>query len=81
MMAEIIMPDFAAAVIADYKQQADRWQQVASQGIAIERDLRIEIERLRAALEMIAGVRPCPDNLLGNADIARIALKHEMPVT
>ena len=39
----------------------------------IER-LRLDNERLRAALEMIAGVRQCHDNLLGNADIARIAL-------
>lgn len=28
----------------------------------------------RAALEMIAGVRPALDNLMGNADIARAAL-------
>lgn len=33
-----------------------------------------EIERLQAALRMIAGEASCPDNLLGNADIARIAL-------
>lgn len=33
-----------------------------------------EIERLRAALRVIAGEAPCADNLLGNADIARIAL-------
>lgn len=33
-----------------------------------------EIERLRAALAIIAGEKPSPDNLLGNADIARIAL-------
>lgn len=31
---------------------------------------------LRAALEMIAGVRLCPDYLLGDKDIARLALAH-----
>lgn len=29
---------------------------------------------MRDALRIIAGEAPCPDNLLGNADIARIAL-------
>jgi hypothetical protein len=32
------------------------------------------IEELESALEIIAGKRPCPDNLMGNADIARQAL-------
>ena len=32
------------------------------------------IEKLEAALEIIAGQRPCIDNLMGNADIARQAL-------
>ena len=34
-----------------------------------------EIEQMLAVLEMIAGVRQCPDNMLGNADIARIELR------
>lgn len=33
-----------------------------------------EIERLRGALEIIAGRKQCVDNLLSNADVARIAL-------
>lgn len=33
-----------------------------------------EVERLRAALRIIAGEAPASDYLLGNADIARIAL-------
>lgn len=33
-----------------------------------------EISRLRGALEIIAGRRQCADNLLGNQDVARIAL-------
>ena len=33
-----------------------------------------EVQALRGALEMIAGMRPCPDSLMGNADIARAAL-------
>jgi hypothetical protein len=32
------------------------------------------IEELERALEIIAGKRPCPDNLMGNADLARSAL-------
>lgn len=36
--------------------------------------LQKECEILRTALEMIAGKRPCIDNLMGNADIAREAL-------
>ena len=39
------------------------------------RDARIE--KLEAALEIIAGERPCIDNLMGNADIARQALTGE----
>jgi hypothetical protein len=35
---------------------------------------RTENERLRVALRVIAGDVPAADNLLGNADVARIAL-------
>lgn len=38
-----------------------------------------EIERLEAALRIIAGEAPSPDNLLGNADIARLALYRGHP--
>lgn len=37
--------------------------------------------RMRDALEIIAGIRPCSDNLLGNADIARLALEQELNET
>jgi hypothetical protein len=37
--------------------------------------LLAELERLREALSIIAGEQACADNLLGNADIARIALR------
>lgn len=37
-------------------------------------DAAAEIARLRAALRIIAGEEQCRDNLLGNSDIARIAL-------
>lgn len=33
-----------------------------------------KLDRAREALEMIAGNRPCPDRLMGNADIALAAL-------
>lgn len=36
-----------------------------------------EVQALRNALEMIAGIRPCPDNLLGNVDIALMALEKQ----
>lgn len=35
------------------------------------------VEGLEAALEMIAGKRPCIDNLMGNVDIALAALKQK----
>lgn len=34
-----------------------------------------EIERLRAALRIIAGYQHCIDNLMSNVDVARAALK------
>jgi hypothetical protein len=46
----------------------------ASDRFHLHKDAAAEIERLRAALEMITGERPCPDNLLGNFDIAYAAL-------
>jgi hypothetical protein len=42
--------------------------------------MRAEIERLRAALEIIAGRRPALDNLMGNVDIAVAALDHQQPL-
>lgn len=36
-----------------------------------------EIERMREALEIIAGKRQCIDNLMGNADLARQVLTGE----
>lgn len=41
---------------------------------ACVRDAMAEIARLRAALRIIAGEERCLDTLLGNADVARIAL-------
>jgi hypothetical protein len=38
---------------------------------------RAEVERLREALEIIAGYRPCIDSLMGNQDIAIAALRRE----
>ena len=44
------------------------------QYVGIASELATENEALRVALEMIAGMRPYPDSLMGNADIARAAL-------
>lgn len=44
----------------------------------LERELSAEkakVARLREALQIIAGQRPCVDNLLSNSDIAHLALK------
>jgi len=38
-------------------------------------ELHAEIVRLREALEMIACVRQCLDNMMSDKDIARAALK------
>ena len=56
--------------------QSKQWQEIASQGIATERTLRIRIEALEAALREIAGRSWHPANVrLG--DIARAALAPE----
>lgn len=38
------------------------------------RSLLSDVERMRGALEIIAGYRQCTDNLMSNSDIARQAL-------
>jgi hypothetical protein len=46
--------------------------------LTLERELaaeRAKVARLREALQIIAGQRPCVDNLLSNSDIAHLALK------
>jgi hypothetical protein len=46
-----------------------------TKAVAHERDAALaEVERLKEALEMIAGCRQCPDGLMSNEDIARAAL-------
>ena len=60
------------AALASPEVQALRHDLEQYVGIASE--LATENEKMRVALEMIAGMRPCPDSLMGNADIARAAL-------
>ena len=52
------------------------WVPAAEGGVRNARpgECAAEIQRLRAVLRIIAGEAPCPDNLLGNADLARMAL-------
>ena len=38
-------------------------------------DLCGEVDHLRQALRIIAGLEQCADNLMGNADVARAALE------
>jgi uncharacterized coiled-coil DUF342 family protein len=48
--------------------------------VEAERDhLAAKVERMREALEIIAGQRQCIDNLMGNDDIARAALAGDTP--
>ncbi len=58
-----------------------QWSVTGMSVFTLAEDAANEIERLRrvnteqrAALEIIAGIRPAMDNLMGNADIARAAL-------
>lgn len=54
---------------------AARCEVLYSKGIATNiAEAAAEIERLRAALEMVAGLRQCADNLMSNVEIAREAL-------
>jgi len=57
----------------ELRRMADQYETTMA---AADRML-VENERLRAALEMIAGRRQCLDNLLGNVEIARQALDRE----
>jgi hypothetical protein len=50
------------------------WGEKLPPDSAVER-MVAEVERLRLALRIIAGREQCIDNLMGNADIARAALR------
>jgi dynactin complex subunit len=54
--------------------EIERWQAVASQGIAIEREIRIEIERLRAERDDLMKANALLHALIGNreAEIERL---------
>ena len=56
---------------AEYARVMERMLNLSARQVV---QLRVEVERLRVALEIIAGLRPCIDNLMSNADIARAAL-------
>lgn len=43
------------------------------------RAMDAEVSRLTRALEIIAGRRPVPDNLMGHADVASAALDKKWP--
>lgn len=59
-----------------YAEKVALEQIVAAQADSI-RALLAERDALKEALEMLAGIRPCPDMLMGNVDIARAALAQE----
>jgi len=50
------------------------WPHIAAKLI---REQHAKNERLREALEIIAGCRQCVDPLMGNQDVARAALRRE----
>lgn len=65
-----------------FEKANPRWQKI--HGAFTERQMKAyaiatlessEVRKLREALEMIAGIRPCLDNLMGNVDIALTALE------
>jgi predicted nucleic acid-binding Zn-ribbon protein len=57
---------------AEVERLHDRETKLSERVIATQ-----DFERLRVALEMIAGKRQCIDNLMGDKDIARHALEPE----
>lgn len=83
----LLQEDRAGTGIGDHHRLvAESWMLEGKNELISEAADHIEaqnktIVEMRAALEMIAGVRPCVDNLLGNADIARMALSKFNPNT
>ena len=63
--------------IEHLRNEAKKWQVLASQGIQIERELRAEILRLRAALQKIIDEADSNDGLTAwdGSNIARAALR------
>jgi sulfate adenylyltransferase subunit 1 (EFTu-like GTPase family) len=70
------------ATIAAFKAEVEMWRDEAQLQTANTKYWReraeaaeAEIERLRKALNIIAGNEQCADNLMSNSDVARAALK------
>lgn len=67
----------ARETIAGLRKERDELIHDNAEYVGAANELATENQRLRVALEMIAGIRPCADVLMGNADIARAALAQE----
>jgi len=50
--------DKATAGVEHLQNEIKKWQVLASQGIQVERELRVENARLKAVLATIAGSKP-----------------------
>lgn len=64
--------EYISTTLDELEKGEQRWKARAD-------TLARRVEGLEAALEMIAGKRPCIDNLMGNVDIALAALTGERP--
>lgn len=51
----------------------EEWRDLTGDGMVLS--MLFEVDKLRTALEIIAGKLPCVDNCMGNVDIAIAALK------
>jgi hypothetical protein len=63
--------------VASAIDEIERLNQLIAAHIDHANKLHERLVKKNEALEMIAGIRQCPDNLLGNPDIARLALTDE----
>lgn len=62
------------AVVAGFDRLAATQNEIVHQITSRAEAAEAKVERLTEALEIIAGRRPCIDNLMGNIDVARAAL-------
>lgn len=73
----LMLLEVANAEVDSLRQQLDDAHQIIAHQAKLNEAAWENIDALREALEMIAGIRPCADALMGNADIARAALAQE----
>jgi hypothetical protein len=82
--ASIVHPFYSASQLSAIQERAERAERERDdyRATATEHSNALiaaesRVAELTHALEIISGERPCIDNLMGNADIARAALAHK----